>query len=85
MVYPVFFPLTLVLEWLWLNILLNFSQSEKLQLKKEQLIAKVQQDENDRSSTEVQGLLLPFSLKHSGISESIWEDYFNGMLLQPIS
>lgn len=45
-----------------LNTLCACPQSEKLQLKKEQLIAKVQRDENDRSSVEVKGELLFFSL-----------------------
>lgn len=40
-------------------------QSEKLQLKTEQLIAKVQRDENDRNSVEVQGGLLFSNAVHS--------------------
>lgn len=36
-------------------------QKEKLQLKKEQLIAKVQRDEDDHSSVEVKGEFLFFS------------------------
>ena len=45
-----------------LNTLCACPQSEKLQLKKEQLIAKVQRDENDRSSVEVKGKLLFLSV-----------------------
>ncbi|XP_026229256.1 28S ribosomal protein S15, mitochondrial [Anabas testudineus] len=40
------------------------SHSEKLQLKKEQLIAKVQRDENDRSSTEVQVAILTARIRN---------------------
>uniref|UniRef100_UPI0037E7174D small ribosomal subunit protein uS15m n=1 Tax=Semicossyphus pulcher TaxID=241346 RepID=UPI0037E7174D len=40
------------------------SHSEKLQLKKEQLIAKVQRDENDRSSVEVQVAILTAKIRN---------------------
>ncbi|KAM9352968.1 small ribosomal subunit protein uS15m [Symphorus nematophorus] len=40
------------------------SHSEKLQLKKEQLIAKVQQDENDRSSVEVKVAILTARIRN---------------------
>lgn len=40
------------------------SHSEKLQLKKEQLIAKVQRDENDRSSVEVQVAILTARIRN---------------------
>lgn len=40
------------------------SNSEKLQLKKEQLIAKVQRDENDRSSMEVQVAILTARIRN---------------------
>ncbi|XP_028984960.1 28S ribosomal protein S15, mitochondrial [Betta splendens] len=40
------------------------SHSEKLQLKREQLIAKVQRDENDRSSTEVQVAILTTRIRN---------------------
>ncbi|XP_026173494.1 small ribosomal subunit protein uS15m [Mastacembelus armatus] len=40
------------------------SHSEKLQLKKEQLIAKVQRDENDRSSLEVQVAILTARIRN---------------------
>lgn len=40
------------------------SQTEKLQLKKEQLIAKVQRDENDRTSVEVQVAVLTAKIRN---------------------
>lgn len=40
------------------------SHSEKLQLKKEQLIAKVQRDENDRSSVEVRVAILTARIRN---------------------
>lgn len=47
------------------NTICSCLQSEKLKLKKEQLVAKVQRDENDRSSVEVQGESLFFNVAHS--------------------
>ncbi|KAI4897444.1 hypothetical protein NFI96_022314 [Prochilodus magdalenae] len=41
-----------------------YAQSEKLRLKKEQLIAKVQRDEHDRSSTEVKVAILTANIRN---------------------
>lgn len=52
-----------------LNVLLSCLQSEKLRLKKEQLVAKVQRDENDRNSVEVNGELICFGVVHIVLSD----------------
>ncbi|XP_034468134.1 28S ribosomal protein S15, mitochondrial isoform X1 [Hippoglossus hippoglossus] len=50
--------------------------SDKLQLKKEQLIAKVQRDESDRSSVEVKGELLCFSVAQTFVNSILTKSSF---------